>query len=245
MGRLAHPPIHEAVIDLRIGSRDDQNGLLTNLRSLAESFAADYPRVQTLKTFEGRIHFEEAGPSFEAGSGTLIGFMIRSEDERRFAQLRTTGLTVGHLKPYSSWDALFSDAWEVWTSYENTVSPQSVTRIATRFVNRLELPLRFNTEEYFTIPISVPDGLPDNLNAFEYSYVLDAGDGLLAKVRLATERPSGQSAKSLVILDSDCFVPSVRPADDPAIRDDFGRLRELKNKIFFRTLTEKAVDLYK
>lgn len=172
--QFPNPPIDEAVIDFRIGAKDGDH--MESLDELAELLSHDYPERTTLKVFEGRIHVDEEEAHIEAEPGRFLGFMVRSEDERRFAQLKSTGVTFGHLKPYENWDALFTEGWTVWEQYLGQMRPESVTRVATRFVNRLELPMSFSTEDYSTTPIAVPAGLPDDLVSFNYLYVMDAGD---------------------------------------------------------------------
>lgn len=240
---LENAPIDEAVIDLRVAT--DEAGLLDRLADFATSLEDAYPQRGTQRVFEGRIHIGYDEPQVESASGSVVGFIVQSEDGRRVLQAQRQGMTFSHRKPYQDWDALFGEAWGLWEGYLEVARPESVTRIATRFVNRLALPRQFLTEDYFTTPILLPSGVPDNLAAFNYFYVLDAGEDVFANVRLATEATAENSEHSSILLDIDCYIQRVRPYDDESLPSDFLKLWGLKNRIFFNTLTETGKDLFR
>ena len=240
---LKNAPIDEAVIDLRVATHED--GLLERLADFAASLEDTYPQRSTQRVFEGRIHIEEDERQIESASGSVLGFTVRSGDGRQVLQLQRQGMTLSHLKPYQNWDALFGESWRLWEGYLEAARPESVTRIATRFVNRLAMPREFLVEDYFTTPISVPSDVPDNLAAFNYSYVINADDDVLANVRLATEPTADDLEHSSILLDIDCYIQRVRPHDDDSLPGDFLKLRGLKNRIFFNTLTEAAKELFR
>ena len=235
-------PITEAVIDFRIGTKAD-DGLLERLDALAADLSSDYPQRQVQRIFEGQFHFDEE-EWHVATTGTAVGFMIRSEDGTRFLQITTAGMTAGHLRPYKTWESLHEEAWSAWERYITAAEPQSVTRIATRFINHIELPATYATEDYFTIPIAVPEGLPDHLMSYNYFVVL-ADDDVRANLRLASVQQQTDPNKSTTLLDIDCYQPTTRDPSDPSIPTDLMKLRTLKNRIFFGSLTETAKDLFR
>lgn len=240
---LKNAPIDEAVIDFRIAT--DEAGLLDRLAEFADSLEDAYPQKGTQRVFEGQIHIGDDAPQLESASGSVFGFIVQSEDGKKVLQAQHQGMTFSQRKPYQDWDALFEEAWRLWALYLEAARPESVTRIATRFVNRLALPREFSTDDYFTTPISLPSGVPDKLASFNYFYVVDAGDDVFANVRLATEVTADSSEHSSILLDIDCYIQRVRPHDDESLPNDFLKLWSLKNRIFFNTLTETAKDLFR
>src|SRR6266545_2146662 len=48
-----------------------------------------------------------------------------------------------------------------------------------------------------------------------------------------------------LIFDIDAYEDVSLPSDDVTIRERFGKLREMKNRVFFKGLTTKAIDLFR
>lgn len=241
--RFRNPPIEEAVIDFRISAEDE--GLLGRLDQLADALADRYPARDVQVMFEGRIRFEEdEEPQIEQRPGAVVGYRVKSKSGREVVYLRRVGFTFSRLRPYDSWEALYGEAWPLWEKYLEAARPRAVTRVATRFVNRLRLPPVLYTEDYFTTPIWLPDGVPDHLTAFSYSYLVKTGDDAYARAKLESEA-SKDPDHSLVLFDIDCYVNRSRPPNDADIPDDLAKLRDIKNRIFFETLTPKTKELFR
>jgi uncharacterized protein (TIGR04255 family) len=54
----------------------------------------------------------------------------------------------------------------------------------------------------------------------------------------------GQSEVA-IIFDIDAYEDVTMRADDVTIAERFGNLREMKNRVFFKGLTTKAIDLFR
>ncbi len=71
------------------------------------------------------------------------------------------------LLPYETWEKLVEEAHRLWTVYVECVHPEAVNRVATRFINNLQLPKACLTssskEEYLTTPPQVPAALPQHV----------------------------------------------------------------------------------
>lgn len=241
---LRNAPITEAVLDFRVAHPAGFDPLPA-LEALARDEAERYPQLWTQRAFEGRLTFQEEGVTADGGERDLLGYMIRDREQRWVVQLQRGGLTVSRLRPYQTWDELFQEAWRLWSTYTQATQPESVNRLATRFLNHIKLPVNYNTEEYFKVPIHVPEGLPDVLVAFQYRYVVDADNGLRANVTLSTDPVEQGSDVSPVLFDIDCYRQEGFLPDDPSIQTAFGNLRALKNRIFFESLTPRTLDLFR
>jgi uncharacterized protein (TIGR04255 family) len=241
---LARAPIEEAVIDLRIdGGEDDAR--LDRLGELADSLATDFPQRRTLKSFEGRLHLDEESPRLEPDGASVLGVILRSEDDTKIVQLKRGAFSFSHLRPYTSWEDLLGEAWALWGRYRELLSPDSVTRVATRFVNRIPLPKSFATEDYFQTALDVAPGIPDTLASFNYFYVSALNERTFANVRLATETVAIDAEQIPVLFDIDCYIPEPRSSDDEGILTDLEALRDLKNSIFFSTLTDALIESFR
>lgn len=240
--RLSNAPIHEAVIDFRLSVPKEE--VRSELAELAKMLSSEYPIVEEQTSFEGALKVGPEQQKWESHGGSFMAFRLRSPDHRRVVQLRTVGFTLSHHRPYDSWDAMFQEAWQLWERFVVAAAPEEVGRVATRYINRLELPANFDTADYFTTDVSTPEGLPNVVAAFNYFYVMQIAPHTFANVRLATN-PSETEEQALVVLDIDCYTRGLFAPTSGELSVELGKLRRLKNQVFFRTLTPMALELYR
>lgn len=171
---------------------------------------------------------------------------LHSEDEKYVAQVRVKGFTLSRLAPYKTWPSLVGEAKRLWSIYLERVEPVRVDRVATRFINNLQLPLgpveSFQT--YLRKFADVPDEAPQALTSFFQRFQLvDAESRASVNLTLALESapPSGLVP---VILDIDAFAFKDMEPQSEEIWDIIEGLRNLKNRCFFGSLTERAIGLY-
>jgi uncharacterized protein (TIGR04255 family) len=74
--------------------------------------------------------------------------------------------------------------------------------------------------------------------------ILDPGTGVAARITQAIQPPGAIPGQIPIILDIDVFEEMSRSADPDAALQRFGTLRQLKNKYFFESITEKVVEMY-
>lgn len=233
---LGSAPIREALIDFRVRLPSDFSP--ETLAALTEELRAEYPKVGPIQQFQGEIQFSGEGPVSVQKGPQLLGYRLDSADGLNVAQVRIDGFTFSRLMPYESWDRMVEDAWVVWKRYLATSRPLGIERIATRFINRIELPPSGQLAEVLRVPLGVPDG---RMDTFLFRYQLAPAEGVTAIVSLATE----DTPEPSMILDIDCFVRRSLPADTETLRRLLPRLRGAKNRIFFRSLTPEAIERFK
>ena len=114
-----------------------------DFRSIHASLAADLPQVIEMKSLEAQVRVG-AGEIQEQSvtEHGIVGFQFRSADGLDIAQFRVDGFIYNRLKPYTSWDAIFPRATDLWEAYRRVAAPQMVTRLALRYLNRIDLPRR-------------------------------------------------------------------------------------------------------
>jgi len=126
------------------------------------------------------------------------------------------------------------------------LAPMRVERVATRFINNLHLPLEpgASFQRYVKKLIDVPDEAPQAVEAFLQRFrLVDIESGARVIVTIALDGLKA-GVPAPVILDVDAFVAaSVKPMDG-AIWNVLEKLRDLKNRSFFGTITEAAAELY-
>jgi uncharacterized protein (TIGR04255 family) len=135
-------PIREAVFDIRVDrlNINDVNELL----GIKELMFDDFPIEKKRHDITGMFQFSPEKPIESKTYSDLTGFVFLSEDNTRQLQVRIDGFTLNVLKPYENWETHFDVFIKYWSAYNDRFKPNNVIRIATRFINRIELPLPFD-----------------------------------------------------------------------------------------------------
>lgn len=242
---LNNAPITEAIIDFRV--RLPGAFEILRLKEAHPQLSADYPTIEeqqvTQQQFEQRLG---QPPKLMVRSQGVLGYRFRSGDSKSIVQFRRNGFTFNRLKPYPSWDQVFPEACRLWNIYSTVAGPEEISRIAVRFINRLQLPLpNLEFSDYLTAPPPLPQGVPQSLSGFLTQVVIqDPETKLAANVVQALEPPLNEQYVSM-ILDIDVYQRDVSQLTLEAVLGQFAKLREMKNRIFFGSLTEKALALFR
>ena len=242
---LPHAPITEALIDIQVIPR---TGLtFAGLKSAIDAANFGYYVKNPISegTFSFRLAPDGQRPQ-TAAEAAQVGLRLHSADEKYVAQFRLAGFTLSRLPPYEEWENLLGEAQRLWSIYVEHLGPTRVTRIATRYINNLQLPLKTGVsfQTYLQKLVDVPEEAPQAVEAFFQRFQLvDPGSGARVILTLALEGiPAGSAAP--VILDVDAFIAANLNPTDQKLWAVLELLRELKNRSFFGTITEQAAELY-
>jgi uncharacterized protein (TIGR04255 family) len=125
---------------------------------------------------------------------------------------------------------------------------EGISRISVRFINRLQLPgPTLDFDDYLCAGPKLPEG-QSSLSAFTTSVVIpDATTQTTSILRQVFEPNSAAPPDKIeVIVDIDVVRESQLEAEDDAgLREALRDMRTVKNRLFFGSLTEKAVELFK
>src|SRR5689334_21598615 len=136
-GRLANPPIQEALVDLRVVAPVPIDNQL--LRPIQEVLRSEYPQIEEKRKFETLVVGKNQGVETHTLEHGFYGLFLKTEDGSRIAQFRVDGFTLSQLTGYRSGEALFEEALRLWDRYVAVVRPLAVIRIALRYINRVVL----------------------------------------------------------------------------------------------------------
>ena len=245
---LAHAPITEALVDLHV----EQDNL--SFAKLQAAFGdLDFGYYLKGPIAQGRIGFKLTGDGKQPetmAESAQIGLRLHSNDEKYIAQCRVNGFTLSRLPPYEDWPSLINETKKIWSIYRQRTRPIKVIRIATRFINNLQLPLMQGEpfQKYLEKFADVPEEVPQSLTAFYQRFQLvDQLSMATVNLTLALESlPPGKPEPVIpVIFDIDAFVHKELDIEDVELWNILDNLRELKNRCFFSALTEPALELYK
>ncbi len=238
---LSRAPITEALIDLRVKLSPEMQDV-AHLERIHEQIKEQFPERKS--QYEQIFEFH-AGPSpTEKSVRNHVGYRLTSGDGKRVIQATVKGFTFSRLKPYETWENLRAEAYEIWKLYEETVRPEAITRVATRFINQIEIsmPMR-DFSDYLTAAPIVPEKLPQGLASYYTRLVLlDPATGAVAIVTQAFE-PGANPQVVPVILDIVVYKEKSFENQVDAW-DTIDKLRPFKNLIFFESITDKTAELY-
>ena len=240
---LSKAPITEALIDIKVRLPIDVD--INKLEPMGKIISNQYPKKQDRIRFEGRIDFKLGEtPKHKDPLSLVDGFMYISSDEKYVVQTRLDGFTLSRLKPYETWERLRDEAQKLWKLYLETTSPEIIKRVALRYINRLELPPSMHDfSEYLASPPTVPKGLPQKLASFLNRFIIPFED-IDAFAIITQSFESIERDVVPIILDIDVFREGEFELNKGDAWELLEKFRNIKNDVFFESITEKTKELY-
>ncbi len=236
---LPKAPINEAVLEIRAVLPDGTG--VDALDVFAKAVAPEYTKRQE------RLQF---AVSFSAGSATgsqqVNGILIEHNDAPLVVQARLDGFAVSRLRPYDCWASLLAEAERLWGIYCRVFSPLQVTRLGLRYINAIELRVDEDPSSILKVLPGFPGILaPAGLSGFTLQLLSEHPD-FEATAKVLEHLPAvPEGAETVnVVLDVDVFKLREFSPDGPQLWEHLGQLHELKNVIFFNSITAEARERY-
>lgn len=235
-----NPPITEAIIDLRVTPSDGKT--LDDLRAV-QTGLDEYAKRETIHVAVGRMEF---GKKVSASAASeAAGVIFHSSDGKQIWQSRFNGFTFSRLAPYERWQLFRDEARQLWVRYREKLQPPSITRLAVRYINRIDLPCEHtDIDRYFkTKPVASPE-LPQVLAGFFMQLRIPQEDLKAEALINQTMVPPAREGVVSVVLDVDLFRSTDVPSDEEDIWHFFEQLRDRKNSIFESCITDQTRELF-
>ncbi len=236
---MAYPksPIREAVFDIRIDSLNIDSP--EQLKLFKSFVATEFPTEKEIYT--GNITLQQLeGEDLKAmGTKEIAGYVYLSDDQTRQIQVRMDGFTLNILKPYETWEKHFDTFITQWINYQKLFNP-NVIRIATRFINKIEIPRNFDSFQDYVINIPpIPNCLPQVIMNFFMQIQVPSPDFKKNIVITETVEPLENELLPF-ILDIDVFQDRDLDNSLEVLLSNFNQIREIKNMIFESCITDKT-----
>ena len=240
---LERAPITEALINFRVelpeGFHPDR------FDQLADVFRHRFPKKASQKVLHAGFGVRNGQTLTQAQELQHRGLILKTKRELEIMQLRLDGFTFNRLRPYTSWEQIFPKAYRSWKKYRDHVSPLAVTRLALRYINVLDVPMpKTGFGEYLESPPALLRGAPDVVSGFLTRVVLqDPDSGMSVNLTQALQdAPEPQHVRILV--DIDAYKLGRFEGNEELTASTFEQLHELKNRVFFSSITEKTASLF-
>lgn len=245
---LDNAPIVEAIIDFRV--KLPQNFQVEKFLALKEKLKNIYPKTMEQKFMRTKVEVKDEKITSQDLQKSLEGYFFKSEDEKNIAQFRINGFTFNRLKPYTSWEEILPQVKDLWSLYIDIASPESITRVAVRYINHIEIskPDNIVFSDYLKVPPKVPDtpyNIPSTSSNFLTKIVINDLAQLIEANFIQAFEIDIKNNLPIIILDIDAFKKVDIAPDNNEIWNIFEQLHEMKNKIFFNSITDKTLEQLK
>jgi uncharacterized protein (TIGR04255 family) len=131
-----------------------------------------------------------------------------------------------------------------WQKFLEILGPVVIGRLAVRYINAIEVPIGADFDEYLTAGPRIPQPLPQLYTSFvqRVTVPFDEVNGY-AIITQALELPGDKGPVTVMDIDVACNCSIGGAASESWER--LSKLRDIKNRIFFASVTPKALEAYK
>lgn len=237
--QLTHPPLKEALIDIQLAEPLP----VEFVEGLEKEMIEGLNRKQNIRAGTFELKMGEPQEVVKRGE-ELHGWRYESADGSRVAQIKRNGITYSILRDYKDWPEIRDATRRVWEFYLGRVGrPATVARVAARYINVLEFPPSVELNDYLTAAPQIPKELPQTLENFLQRVVIPYQGNIHAIITQALEATSQPGTR--VILDIDVFAQQLTvQGESPDLWNLVDTFRNIKNTIFFNSVTEAALEAY-
>lgn len=242
---LKKAPIREAILQIRF--QTDEGFDASSIAKL-EADLPDHLSVFS-KKYAANIAFQldlesENTPVLHPSSKELRGYVASNEEKTRIAVFEDNSFTFSMLPPYTDWSSFKTEAKQLWDIYTKHLPKISFRRAALRYINELPIPIGaegLDFDEYLTTGPKFPEEMGNTVGAFlgRIEIVLESIDVHVMAIQSCEELAKDGCIK--VILDNDVYRESIGDFTESDLWTLFDKLRDVKNTMFFKSLTEKAL----
>jgi len=243
---LANAPIVEAIVEIDCDLPPTID-LLELENQATTQFRGRYP--QSRRQVVPRHEPDRDGEKLrEVPVRQEIGALqFLSKDERQLVQIRQEGFSFNRLAPYTILDDYLGEIERTWGIFREVTRPVQVRRISLRFINRILLPApegRLNFTDYLLVSPVLPNKTNLEFAGFLNRHAAkEIGSENRVSITLVTQDLEGDRLP--LIFDINAFRPAAfAPESWAEIRAAIGSLRQLTNRVFENTLTERCLNLF-
>jgi len=239
--KYSNAPIKEAIFEIRFDSIN-----ITKIEDLSKFKSVvldEFPIEGKLFNHINLINFEPNVKPKSKLSNELIGFIYQNIGATRQFQVKNNSFTYNVLSPYNTWEEHFATFYKYWELFNEMFKPNSLNRIATRFINKIELPFPFDKFiDYITNIPPIPNCLPQFFAHFFLQVQVPSHDDKKQVIITETFEPVTGHVLPF-ILDIDVF--QLKNLEDKNLIENFSEIRNIKNSVFENCITDLTREIIK
>lgn len=241
---LTNPPVVVALFQIKIEAPNDKTTLLSKCNR--EFFKDDFPvcsnNIQVgldignskIPLGESKIHTKY--------NATLGSILYSTKDQRTKLEISDNSLTYIDENEYLGWGSFKKNVVNVLLKMDTFIFDYKIVRTSIRFINRFLLPDFDNPSDYFNTQIST-SASTDQINSYpirQYGFKLQVDVPNTDTYALINHTVESVGQEFLYTFDIDVLDRSDIVYNIDTIDSKMEHLREVKNNIFFGTITEKT-----
>lgn len=238
---LTHAPISEAIISLKCqpSQEIDDATLRAYIADSGSGFELHDIQLQTEGKFESS---PSGGMQVSAQQPRWDATRFQADNGRLIVALGKQGMLFSELAPYRHWEAFLEEGLQMWNLYQAYAKPVEITQVGLRYINMIEVPdQRFDIGQIMTLPPRAPEKCNDAyINHFMHQDLLQFGEFKANYLRTLVD------SKGLkFVLDIDVLHNKPCDTDIETLTNLLVKMRHIKNRIFFGTLTSEQIERLK
>lgn len=239
--KLKQAPVMVAIIEIRYDSPNEID--MAFIKKSDSTIRKEFPNRR--ENLSGNINM----PTPIIGEGTVRftskheGFTYTTNDKERTIDIGKNRIGYTFHGEYNSWDSFKNDAIYYFDLFSFLLNTVKISRISIRFINDIKLKEINDPTEYFNTFISAKeDSIEYPVDSFSFRYSMAIDKKTKVNVAHSLEEKIDKNDIHDYILDIDVlsFVENFNLTD---LSQKLDELRNIKNDIFFKTLTKKMQDL--
>lgn len=239
--RLQRSPLIEGVIHFQ--AHASQPLERDEVKNVLKKELPDYPDIHT--QYQNLYGLRIAPPEQSDNTPDVIketaweGYRLANAAGNRVVQFTQNGIVVSSIKNYESWDFLQPEALRIWRIFQDTALPQSINRLGVRFINKVVFEAGEDASTYLK---SVPHNhfdLPIIRESFFYQDAFKIPETPYGVNWVCTQQ--SDDYQGFLIVDIDVFIENIDDLDPANLIIHLSKIRWLKNKIFYNSITDQAL----
>lgn len=236
------PPIIEAVIAVHLSAPLEQKDIDTFARKSQKRLPVSEDIIQM-----GALY--NAATKHHTSNVNKIGYKLSSAERTRVIMIQPLQIGVIQLAPYTDWGTFYSEARSHWEVLKKIVGYKPVSRVSTRYINRIDIPVSsggyVDLQKYLNVGLSLPPyAQAMSLQNFSLNSSLNNSHGENLQVLQVATVPSPLIDHLSITIDIDVATTGQVPLDDGKLWDLINSLRKYKNDLFESCITADTRNLF-
>lgn len=233
--QLSNPPIKEIIFTISFNEKIDLS-LLDEFKSLPH-ISQKFRHVR--KGIQATVERNNSGEGLNA-SFMNDGYILADQDRNRVLQVKQGSFAFHKVREYEKFETLLREFGEYWTDLKQCTGTLTVNRISIRYLNFIEKDPDQSVEELIIITPKHPFA-ENTMGLVNLKFPYRNDDNVLVNIVTAAVI---DGLKEGVILDIIIQRPVENKSDSAAVFKLLSELRDVKNDLFFKSITEKTVKKY-
>lgn len=242
--RLRRSPLIEAVIHWQAHAMTELEPEI--LKKELTQRLPDYPTIHS--QYEHGIQVEtlirqDTDQSSNVQHRTSwVGFRLENESKNRVIQFTQTGIAISSVGNYESWETFHQEALNLWSLFHELAEPRIINRLGVRYINKIIIEEKENPSTYLKTVQQNNFSLPLQRDTFFYQDTYKIPNCPYSINWVCTQQ--SEANQQFLIVDIDVFISPLPDLEKSSLIKHLNKIRWLKNKIFFNSITNTALEKF-